>query len=407
MSTMKITLGAALLGLAYAAPAEAPWGGWNAWQPNSAGTGSTTSAPPPSGTAGGWGYDSGSAYSSVDLANVPIQSGNPFSFPLSDGFPNLSTQQKDTVNDLAHGTEPNGGPPTLGHNDLVSFQFIAFNEIFEVAFFTDLLFNVTNDVQGFQIADPYQKNKVIEALVAIQAQEELHADNANAILSANNVAPIQPCKYQFPTTNLSAAFELASTFTDVTLGTLQDVQLNLATDGAAAVVPIIGSVIGQEGEQNGFFRSYNGFIPSAKPFLTRSTREFAFSALNQNFVVAGSCPNSNTIPLPIFQTLNLVTPGPIQPIDQQLTFSVHADKPTQPSGTGLVFINGQNKPIVTTVVNPQNNNGEVTFEGNFPFTANVLDGFTIAVLVNSTANLNTAEDVAKVTIAGPALIEVD
>lgn len=319
----------------------------------------------------------------------------------------MNAQQKDTVNVLAHGTEPNGGAPTLGKDDILSIQLIAFNEIFEVAFFTDLLFNVTNNVQGFEIADPTERNKVINALVAIQAQEELHADNANAILSANNVAPIQACKYQFPTTDLMHALALASTFTDVVLGTLQDVQFHLATNGAAGVVPIIGSVIGQEGEQNGFFRNYNDQIPSAKPFLTRSTREFAFSALNQNFVVPGSCPNSNTIDLPVFQTLNLVTPGPIQPINQQLTFSVHADKPTQPSGTALVFINGQNTPIVTTVVNPQNNNGEVTFEGNFPYVANVMDGLTIAVLVNSTDNLNSAEDVAKVTIAGPALIEVN
>lgn len=308
---------------------------------------------------------------------------------------------------MAHGTEPNGGAPTLAADDIISIQLIAFNEIFEVAFFTDLLFNVTNNVDGFQIQDPYQRNKVIAALVAIQAQEELHADNANAILSANKVAPIQACKYQFPTTDLASALNLASTFTDVVLGTLQDVQLHLAQNGDAGVVPIIGSVIGQEGEQNGFFRSYNGKIPSAKPFLTRSTREFAFSALNQNFIVAGSCPNIGTIPLPVFQTLNLATPGPIQPADQQLTFTVHADKSSQPSGTALVYINGQNTPLVQTVVNPQVSNGEVTFEANFPFTANVLEGFTIAVLVNSTANLMSAEDVAKVTIAGPALIEVD
>jgi hypothetical protein len=67
------------------------------------------------------------------------------------------------------------------------------------------------------------------------------------------------------------------------------------------------SVIGQEGEQNGFYRSMLGKVPSALPFLTTGTREFAFSSLVQTFVVPGSCPNINTIPLPVFAPLTLVT----------------------------------------------------------------------------------------------------
>lgn len=291
-------------------------------------------------------------------------------------------------------------------DDLVSFQLIAFNELFEVAFFTDLLFNVTNNVDKFQVYDPIERDALINALVAIQAQEELHADNANAVLKANGIDPIQPCKYQFPVSDLNSSIALASTFTDAVLGTLQDVQLHLAMNGDAGVVPIIGSVIGQEGEQNGFFRNFIGKIPSAKPFLTRATREFAFSALNQNFVVAGSCPNINTIPLPVFTALTVVT-NPIAPIDQLITYSVKADKPMQPSGTALVLINGQSTPIVEQIQNPVVKDGIVTFQANFPFNEFVLEGFTIAALVNSTANLNSAEDVAKVTIAGPGLIEVD
>jgi len=185
------------------------------------------------------------ASSTASSAGV-LQSGNPFSFPLSNGFPNLSDSAKQQVNVLAHGTEPNGGAPTLTEDDLLSFQLIAFNEIFEVAFFTDLLFNVTNNVDGFTIQDQTQRQQVINTLVAVQAQEELHADNANAILKANGKDPIQPCQYKFPTTNLKDAFTLAATFTDLVLGVLQDVQLHLAQNGDAGVVPIIGSVIGQE-----------------------------------------------------------------------------------------------------------------------------------------------------------------
>lgn len=239
-SAKTFAVGASILGLVSAVPvpAENPW---NSWSSGSSSTGAPARAAP-----------SGSSGSSADASG--IISGNPFSFPLPNGFPTLSADQLNAVNQQAHGTQPNGGAPTLGKDDLTSIQLIAFNEIFEVAFFTDLLYNVTNNVAGFTISDATTRTNVINALIAIQAQEELHAVNANAILSANNVAPIQPCKYQFPTTTLTDALNLAATFTDVVMGTLQDVQLHLAQNGAAAVVPIIGSVIGNEGEQTGFFR---------------------------------------------------------------------------------------------------------------------------------------------------------
>lgn len=246
-STKAIIFGAALLGLAAAAPmpGEAPWSSWSgSSQPSS-----TVGAPP-----SGWTQSA----PPLTASGAQLKSGNPFSFPLDNGFPNLSPDALAVVNNLAQGTEPNGGAPTLQTDDLTSVQLIAFNELFEVAFFTDLLFNVTNNVPGFGFQDQNQRQTVINALIAIQAQEELHTDNANAILKNNKIDPILPCKYQFPTTNLADALNLAATFTEVVLGTLQDVQLHLAQNNAAdgaAVVPVIGSVIGQEGEQTGFFRN--------------------------------------------------------------------------------------------------------------------------------------------------------
>lgn len=404
MASRILTIGASLLAVTAAAPfaprAEQPWSpSWSSARLDvSSASGAPYTAPP-------------STYTPPPAApptpsGAQLKSGDPFSFPLDNGFPTLSDAAKAVVNVLAHGTEPNGGAPTLQADDLTSIQLIAFNEIFEVAFFTDLLFNVTNNVPGFGFQDQNLRQTVINALVAIQAQEELHADNANAILAANHFDPIQACKYQFPTTDLNSALTLAATFTDVVLGTLQDVQLRLAMNNDDGVVPIIGSVIGQEGEQNGFFRNFVGKIPSAKPFLTRASREFAFSALNQNFVVKGSCPNSNLINLPVFQPLTVVT-NPVQPVDQLITFSVPVDKPNPPTGLSLVLINGQNIPLVEEVQNAQVANGVATFQANFPFTTNVLEGLTIAALTNSTGPFTSAEDVAKVTIAGPGLIEVD
>lgn len=293
-------------GLTAAAPLNQ--GAWTSWgsEPESTGT-STYSSPLPS--------QSGSA-------NGPqIKSGNPFSFPLPNGFPNPNNDTLFSISQLAHGIEPNGAAPNnLTEDDLTSFRFIAFNELFEVAFFTDLLFNITNNVPGFEYGDQQQRQVLLNALIAIQAQEELHADNANKVLMANNKNPIQPCQYQFPTTNLTAAIALAATFTDVTLATLPNVQFHLGINNDAGVIPIVGSIIGQEGEQDGFFRNFEGFIPSAKPFLTAGAREFAFSVLNQNFVVRGSCPNIQEINLPIFQTLT--APPTLAPVDQTVQFSV-------------------------------------------------------------------------------------
>ena len=252
ISANTITVGAAIIGLAAAVPMPAmnPWDSWS---------GSSSSAPPPPPKSASSTVAPPPPASTGSASGAQLKSGNPFSFPLANGFPTLSDAQLQQVSVIAHGIEPNGGAPTLGTDDLTSIQLIAFNEIFEVAFFTSLLFNVTNNVPGFAFQDQGQRKTIIDALTAIQAQEELHADNANKILAANKLAPIQACKYQFPTTNLADAIALASTFTDVVLGTLQDVQLHLATNGAAGVVPILGSVIGQEGEQNGFFRNVSPY----------------------------------------------------------------------------------------------------------------------------------------------------
>lgn len=387
MSSRLSFAAAMLLGLAAAVPVAQNWGPGSSVAPSAP----ASATPSASGSAG---------------AN--IKGGNPFSFPLPNGFPSSLSDPnvKQQVSIAAHGIEPNGGAPTLKPDDVTSFQLIAFNELFEVAYFTDLLYNVTNNVAGYQFQDQGTRQTIINALTAIQAQEELHADNANAIVSANGKNPIQPCQYKFPVTTFDDAITLAFTFTDVVLGTLQDVQLKLAMNGDAGPVPIIGSVIGQEGEQNGFFRSYEGRIPSAKPFLTRSTREFAFSALNQDFVVPGSCPNINEIALPVFQPLTVVT-NPVPAADGLVTYSVPVDKSSPPAGLSLVLINGQQTPVVETVQNAQVSNGVATFQAQFEFSKFVADGLTIAALTSSAGPFTSAEDVAAVTIAGPGLIEIN
>jgi hypothetical protein len=356
-----------------------------------------------------------------------IVSAAPFTFPLSNGFPKVTnpSSQLTAIEQQAHGTLPNGPPPpSITADTETSLELIAFNELFEVAFFTELLSNVTNNVTGFQIADYTERNTVITALTAVQAQEELHALNANGALAHFGLAPIQPCEYNFPVSDFLSAIGLASTFTDVVLGTLQDVTSLLATDGDNGLIRGVVSVVGQEGEQNGFYRELLGKIPSALPFLTTSTREFAFSALNQNFIVPGSCPNIGEIALPIFQTLTVDTQN-IQPVSQTLEFSIsiaHANANSTHGGwkrdgpernasyyssLSVVYINQQNLPVVEPITNVAIEENTVTFDAEFPFDQFLMNGLTIAAVTKTAGPFASADAVAKDTIFGPGLIEIN
>lgn len=100
-------------------------------------------------------------------------------FPLSDGFPSPSSQQIKQIEQHALGTLPNGPPPPrISAEGITNLQVIALNELFEVAFFTDLLFNVTHNVTGYEIDNAREREILIQALVAVQAvrwRSSLHA----------------------------------------------------------------------------------------------------------------------------------------------------------------------------------------------------------------------------------------
>ena len=145
------------------------------------------------------------------------------------------------------------------------------------------------------------------------------------------------------------------------LGTLQNVAVKPGGNGEVPLIGGIASVIGQEGDQNGFYRSLLGKILSALAFLLAFTRKFAFSALSKNFVVPGSCPNSNTIALPSFSALDVLTQN-IQPHDQTLQFSFAAsDCVSSVDGLSLVYVSQQNTPIVRSITGAQNSGGVITF----------------------------------------------
>ncbi|RHZ63580.1 putative sexual development protein (LsdA) [Aspergillus thermomutatus] len=326
--------------------------------------------------------------------------------PLPDGMPFPSPGQLREIELRAHGTLPNTPlPDHISREGIVNLQLIAFNELFEVAFFNELLLNVTNNVTGFEIPDEENRNMVVRSLTAIRAQEELHALSANYALQHFNVSPILPCRYHFPVSDFDHAIALAATFTDLVLGTLQDVVERFAVGGDFNFTRIISSVIGNEGEQEGWFRLLQDKIPSELPFLTTSDLNFAFTAI-QAFVVPGSCPNIDEIPLETFHFLAILTP----PANTTQTIRV-AWRPTETGAPGqhvwMTYINQLNLPIVEPMNIISVEHRTVVAEVLFPYDEYLMNGLTIAAVTNSSGPFPNANAVARATVAGPGLIVVN
>lgn len=204
------------------------------------------------------------------------------------------------------------------------------------------------------------------------------------------------------------------------LGTLQDASQLLATNGDAGPVRGVASVIGQEGEQAGWYRSLLGFKPSEKPFLTTSVASFAFSVL-QDFVV--ECPfdqtDRNLINIPIFPTITVLSGdggANVSPKDQTLEFS--ADLTSAPAGWEkykedscdeelfVTYFTGQNLPVSEPVLGASFEGNVITFKANFPFSENIMEGLSIGALTTS-GNFSGPDDVPAATLAAPALIQVN
>ena len=169
-----------------------------------------------------------------------------FKFPLANGFPNIKNPSPElrAIEEAAVGIIPNF--PLARHlssADITNFQLIAFAKFFEVAYFTSLISNITNNVPGYQVP-PAIESYLLQVLNNTVAQEQLHALSTNAILKAAGSEEIQPCEYIFPFNNFFAAIDFVTIFTDVIMGTLQDFQQTLALHGDSRYIPWMGSVMG-------------------------------------------------------------------------------------------------------------------------------------------------------------------
>ena len=226
-----------------------------------------------------------------------------------------------------------------------------------------------------------------------------------------------PCKYQFPTSSVYEAIALAERFTDLVLGTLQDVAQSLARNGDAGPVRGVTASLGQEGQQEGFYRILLSKKPSEKPFLTTNVAAFAFSALNQ-FIVKDSCPFPlSNIKLPIFPPVQVLSGNAgtnVDARDQHLAFRVDltgvtaADEYVGGPGDSLwiTYFSGQLLPISMPIVNVKWSGRIATFEAEFPFSANEMVGLTVASLTTK-ANFAAPGAVVAATLAAPGLIQVD
>ncbi|KAK3185565.1 hypothetical protein K4F52_005665 [Lecanicillium sp. MT-2017a] len=166
--------------------------------------------------------------------------------PNNDGFPMPNDQQKMDIAKKAGGLLPNGPlPKELGDGSATAFQLITANELFETAYFSSLLHNITDGVEGFEAEN---KDELVDIFTRILGQEEQHAIAGTATLkTAGRFAP-GACEYMFPATDLKSSVMIAETFTALVLGALQGANVLFAKDNAPDLIQIVSSVIGQEGE---------------------------------------------------------------------------------------------------------------------------------------------------------------
>ncbi|KAI4252273.1 MAG: hypothetical protein L6R42_008037, partial [Xanthoria sp. 1 TBL-2021] len=158
-------------------------------------------------------------------------------FPLPDGFPNPNYTQLLSIEKLAGGFLPNYRLPTsLSKTATTALQLLAHNEIFEVAFFNQLLTNITTAVPGYgpNYTAPLDRAQLIKNIEAIKNQEELHSIAANQFLVSAKQQPIAPCQYTFPVSNFKTAMLFAQVFTDLALGTIPTIQLLFAGEAGGA-----------------------------------------------------------------------------------------------------------------------------------------------------------------------------
>lgn len=101
----------------------------------------------------------------------------------------------------------------------------------------------------------------------------------------------------------------------------------------------------------------------------------------------------------------MLTANPIQPEDQDLEFSF-TPKNGRTDGLSIVYINQQNVPVVQPV-RGSSNGGDFRFTAPLPYTKNLMNGLTLAAVVEGEGPFPNITSVAAKTLYGPGLIEIN
>ena len=167
------------------------------------------------------------------------------------------------------------------------------------------------------------------------------------------------------------------------------------------IVNLFSSVLGQEGQQDGYFRWLESTVPNESPFLTSTTLSFLYNHINQHFVVPGSCP----------QKLNLPTYNKLLPLESppavNTTISYSTTQPGVISSYYIAYMSGQSDPVVVPISRVTKDGNVTKFEASFPFDAGFSRGLTVAALVSGDGPFTNVSQVADSTLAGPGLIQVN
>jgi hypothetical protein len=75
------------------------------------------------------------------------------------------------------------------------------------------------------------------------------------ILKTYTNKTLAPCRYSFPVSTFDKTIEPAALLTSAGSGTLQEVVLTLAQNNDVVFTAIVSSVLWQEGEQGGYYRT--------------------------------------------------------------------------------------------------------------------------------------------------------
>ena len=94
---------------------------------------------------------------------------NQNNFSLSDEFSNSDESQLELIEWQIFETLSNAFLFTnVSKNNLISLQLIAFNKLFKIVYFTELFFNLTNNIAEYEISDSSRQDFIINNIIAVK-----------------------------------------------------------------------------------------------------------------------------------------------------------------------------------------------------------------------------------------------